>query len=213
MLIMIIGGRIVPSFTLNWLRQNNPGRLPSPNAKFDLVAMAVSGLALAGWVALPAFPALRVTVGLLLLAGGMAQGVRQLRWVPFRTWREPLVAVLHAGYFFVSLGFLLAALALLTDDPAMHPAAVHAWTVGGIGLMTLAVMTRATRGHTGRPLTASLPTVAIYAGIAIATVARITAAFAPDWTLLLMPVAAAAWVASFAGFAVIYGPMLLYRRR
>jgi uncharacterized protein involved in response to NO len=212
MLIMIIGGRIVPSFTLNWLRQNNPGQLPAPMTGFDTAAMAVSGAALIGWVALPAFPVQRAAIGLLLFVAGIAQGVRQMRWVPHRTWREPLVAVLHAGYAFVPLGFLLAAFAALADDPAMNPAAVHAWTVGAVGLMTLAVMTRATRGHTGRALTAPLSSVAIYAGVVVAAFARIAAAAVPEWTLLAMPLAAAAWVASFAGFAYIYGPMLLQRR-
>lgn len=212
MLIMIIGGRIVPSFTLNWLRQNNPGPLPAPMTRFDLAAMVVSGVALAAWVALPAFPDLHTFTGLLLLVAGIAQGVRQLRWMPHRTGREPLVAVLHAGYGFVPLGFLLAAYAALTDDPAMNPGAIHAWTVGGIGLMTLAVMTRATRGHTAHALTAPLSTVAIYAGIVIAAFARIAAVAVPEWTLVALPVAAVAWVASFAGFAIIYGPMLLNRR-
>jgi uncharacterized protein involved in response to NO len=212
MLIMMIGGRIVPSFTLNWLRQNNPGRLPAPMSRCDMAAMATSGVALIGWVALPALPGQHTLVGLLLLVAGVAQGARQVRWMPHRTWREPLVAVLHAGFAFVPLGFLFAACAALTNDVAANSAAIHAWTVGGIGLMTLAVMTRATRGHTGHPLTAELPTIAIYAGVVIAAFARIAAAVVPEWTLLAMPIAAVAWVASFAGFVAIYGPMLANRR-
>jgi uncharacterized protein involved in response to NO len=208
MLIMIIGGRIVPSFTLNWLRQNNPGRLPALMSKFDVGSIVLSTAALMGWVALPALPGQHTMIGMLLLAAGIAQSVRQARWMPHRTLREPLVTVLHAGYAFVPLGFLFAAFAALINDFAINSAALHAWTVGGIGLMTLAVMTRATRGHTGRVLTASLSTVAIYAGIVIAAFARIAAALAPEWTLVAMPVAAVAWVASFAGFVIMYGPML-----
>jgi uncharacterized protein involved in response to NO len=212
MLIMIVGGRVVPSFTLNWLRHHNPGRLPAPMTRFDIVAMVVAGGALIGWVALPAIPDQDVTIGVLLLAAGIAQTVRQLRWMPHRTWREPLVTVLHVAYAFVSLGLLLAALAVLMRDVSLSSAALHAWTIGAIGLMTLAVMTRATRGHTGHPLTAQLPTVAIYAGIVVAAFARIAAAVMPEWTLLAMPVAGLAWVASFATFVAIYGPMLLRRR-
>jgi uncharacterized protein involved in response to NO len=212
MLIMIVGGRIVPSFTLNWLRQHNPGRLPAPMTRFDIVATVVSGGALIGWVAVPAIPDQNVTIGVLLLAAGIAQAVRQRRWMPHRTWREPLVTVLHVAYAFVSLGFLLAGLAVLMRDASLSSAALHAWTIGGIGLMTLAVMTRATRGHTGHPLTAQLPTVAIYAGIVVAAFARITASVVPEWALQAMPVAGLAWVASFAAFACIYGPMLLKRR-
>lgn len=212
MLIMIIGGRIVPSFTLNWLRQHNPGRLPAPTTRFDLMTMAFSGVALAGWVAVPALSGHAAGAGLLLLVAGLAQGVRQGRWMPHRTLREPLVTVLHVGYAFVPLGFVLAACATLTDHAALNSAAIHAWTVGGIGLMTLAVMTRATRGHTGRALSASFPTAAIYSGIVIAAFARIIAALMPELMLVAMSIAALAWVASFAGFVIIYGPMLLNRR-
>ena len=86
---------------------------------------------------------------------------------------------------------------------------LHIWAIGGIGGMTLAMMTRATLGHTGRALAASPGTVAVYALVAAALAARIAMALCPQETTILMPLAAAAWCLAFAGFVAIYGPLLV----
>jgi uncharacterized protein involved in response to NO len=212
-LIALVGGRIVPSFTTNWLKRVNPGRLPQPPGRLDAIAMATGVAAFAVWVA-----GARVAVpgwlggGLLLLAG-LLHLVRQARWVPQRSWREPLLAILHVGYLFVGLGFLLAGLAELSHGRLAVSAGIHAWTAGAVGTMTLAVMTRASLGHTGRPLTAGPATVAIYAGIVLAAALRIASAFAPEHAMALLPAAGIAWVVAFGGFAATYGPMLASPRR
>jgi uncharacterized protein involved in response to NO len=113
---------------------------------------------------------------------------------------------LHVGYSFVPLGFLLTGIASLRPDLVSTSAGLHAWTVGAVGMMTLAVMTRATLGHTGRQLAASRATETLYALVVIAAVARIGASV--GLTELLLHVSAIAWVASFAGFVFVYGPML-----
>jgi uncharacterized protein involved in response to NO len=207
-LIIIIGGRIVPAFTANWLKRNKPGPAPAPFGAMDRLAVALAVAALAAWVALPGLPGLAPAAGPLLLAAGVAGFARQARWQPQRTLAEPMVTVLHVGYAFVPVGFLLAGAAAMAGD---HTAtgATHAWTVGAVGLMTLAVMTRATRGHTGHPLTAPAATVAIYAGIIVAVAARITAAYSPSSAPLALGIAAVGWVSAFLGFALAYGRMLL----
>jgi uncharacterized protein involved in response to NO len=130
-----------------------------------------------------------------------------VRWAGERTLPDRLVLVLHVGYAFVPIGFLMAGLASYGTDFALATAAIHAWTTGAVGIMTLAVMTRATLGHTGRSLAASPLTEMIYAMVIIAAVARILAAFAyPD---LLLHVAAFAWIGAFVGFALSYGPLLV----
>jgi uncharacterized protein involved in response to NO len=204
-LIMLIGGRIVPSFTTNWLARQNPGRMPIPFARFDVVSMAVSGISLLAWIAAPA----HLVTGLLLLMAGVLQLARLSRWAGERTLADRLVLVLHLGYAFVPLGFLLSgASALWASVPPS--AGIHAWTAGAAGLMTLAVMTRASLGHTGQPLTAFLATQAIYACALLAAVMRIAAAFVPSNVLLHG--AALGWIAAFAGFLVAYGPSLIRRR-
>ena len=121
-------------------------------------------------------------------------------------------AILHVGYLFVGLGFLLAGLAELSHGRIAASAGIHAWTAGAIGTMTLAVMTRASLGHTGRALTAGPMTAVIYAGVVLAAVLRIASAFAPELTLVLIPAAGVAWIVAFLGFAAAYGPMLVRPR-
>ncbi len=108
-MIMLIGGRIVPSFTNNWLARNNPGRKPVPFSRFDMLVIAASAVALIGWVAAP----FAVATGALLLAAGVLHLVRLARWAGDRTLRDRLVLILHVAYFFVPLGFLLMGASLV----------------------------------------------------------------------------------------------------
>ena len=130
--------------------------------------------------------------------------VRLARWAGDRTWRDRLVLILHVGYAFVPLGFLLAGAAAIDMVPA--DTGTHAWMVGAAGTMTLAVMTRASLGHTGNALNASAMTQAIYAAVVIAALARICASLEPAWSGQLLHVAAFAWAAAFFGFAASFGP-------
>ena len=202
LLISLIGGRIIPSFTRNWLVRENPGRLPVPFGRFDVIVVAIGALALAFWVASPAG---RFT-GTALAIAGLLHLVRLGRWAGDRTWRERLVLILHVGYAFVPSGFLLNAMSAFELVPA--GAGIHAWMVGAAGTMTLAVMSRATLGHTGQQLTASRATQAIYAAIIVAALARICAVIEPAHSEPLLHLAAFAWAAAFFGFAISFGPLL-----
>jgi uncharacterized protein involved in response to NO len=202
LLISLIGGRIIPSFTRNWLVRENPGRLPVPFGRFDAIVIAIGALALTVWVVSPAG---RFT-GTALAIAGLLHLVRLGRWAGDRTWRERLVLILHVGYAFVPSGFLLNAMSAFELVPA--GAGIHAWMVGAAGTMTLAVMSRATLGHTGQQLTASVATQAIYAAIIVAALARICAVIEPAHSEPLLHLAAFAWAAAFFGFAITYGPLL-----
>jgi len=204
-LIMTVGGRIVPSFTRNWLARCNPGRLPVPFARYDGASITVAALALVMWVIVPSNPA----SGVLLVIAGVLHAVRLARWAGDRTLADRLVLVLHVAYAFVPLGFLLIGCAILRPATVPASAGLHAWTTGAIGLMTLAVMTRAALGHTGRALVASVPTQAVYAFAVVAALTRIIAAFTGSSELLHL--AAFAWLAAFAGYAASYAPLLLQR--
>jgi uncharacterized protein involved in response to NO len=204
-LIVLIGGRIVPAFTRNALLRRGPGRLPLPFGRFDMAAVAAAAAALVAWTAAPEAD----VTGALALAAGVLQAVRLLRWAGDRCRDDWLVLVLHLGYGFIPLGFLMLGAADLLSAAHLRSAALHAWGVGALGIMTLAVMSRATLGHTGRPLAASHGTIAVYLLAVTAALARIAAAFPSGIEMALLHVAAIAWIAAFAGFAAVYGPMML----
>ena len=172
MMIAVIGGRVVPSFTRNWLAKRGPGRLPvPPMQRFDKAALAALLVALLSWVAWP----LHMATGVALALAGGLHLVRLARWAGQRTLAEPLVTVLHAGYGFVPLGALALAMEIVGPGSVGMAGAQHLWMAGAIGLMTLAIMTRATLGHTGQALTAGPGTVMIYAMLLAAVLARVAA--------------------------------------
>lgn len=206
-LIMVIGGRIIPSFTRNWLVRENPGRLPASFGRFDVVAIAAAVLALASWTALPNNLA---TFALMALAAAMHL-VRLGRWAGERTLRDPLVLILHVGYFFIPLGFGLLAASILWPSLLLPAAGIHALTVGAIGTMTIAVMLRATLGHTGRPLVAGAGSSIALAAIVASALLRVIAAI--DFNdLVLIEAAGMAWVIGFGGFVALHGQALLSPR-
>lgn len=207
LLIMLVGGRVVPSFTRNWLVRENPGRLPSPFGPLDAVSLASGALAGLAFIVAPDH---QVT-GVLLVAAALVHTVRLARWAGDRTVRDRLVLILHVGYAFVPIGFLLLGAAAFFT--AVSPSAgIHAWSVGATGIMTLAVMTRATRGHTGQALEAPPSTQLIYAAVIAAAVLRILATVpAAGQTILWL--SGLCWLAAFWGFAVVYGPLLTAPRK
>ncbi len=205
MLIMLVGGRVVPSFTRNWLARQENGRLPAPFSRFDVASIAVSLASLVLWVGLPD----GAMTGLALIAAAVMQGARLARWAGDRTTSDRLVLVLHVGYAFVPIGFAVLGASILNPSAIPSSVGIHAWTAGAIGLMTLAVMTRASLGHTGQPLTAGRGTQAIYLFVFCAAVLRMIAGLVGS--MLLMEFASAAWAAAFGGFVLLYGPMLCQR--
>lgn len=206
--ISVIGGRIVPAFTRNWLMRRGEERVPPTAGIIDRAALGALHAALIAWVF---FPEARLT-GLALFGGAAVNLWRLSRWRGLATRAEPIVLVLHVGYAWLVIG--VAALGLAAWDAAFPlSAAIHALTVGAIGTMILAVMTRATRGHTGRVLTADRTTTLIYVLVGFATVARITAAFATQTHLSWLIAAGALWVSAFGLFALRYAPFLLRPRR
>jgi uncharacterized protein involved in response to NO len=208
MLIALVGGRIVPSFTRNWLAKHRPGgKMPAPTGPPDLAALAAAFAALAAWVAAPE----AVVTQWLALAAGLALGLRLSRWCGLATVREPLLFVLHAGYGWLAFGLLL--LGVNGIAPFLPPgAALHALTVGAVGTMTLAVMTRATLGHSGRALEAGAATTLAYLLVSLGALLRLAAPLAGEAFLALTLAAGAAWSAAFLLFVATYGRLLMTER-
>lgn len=199
-LLTLIGGRIIPSFTRNWLVQRGAGRLPAAFGRFDALCLLAGAAALLAWTALPR----SAVTAFLLLAAGILHLLRLGRWRGFATWPSPLLLMLHVAYAFVPAGMIAMAVAGRTD-PAIG---YHLFGIGAIGGMTVAVMARATRGHTGRTLEAGRW---INAAFVLVIASALTRAFLPDAAVLGMDgttLAAILWTAGFAAFCLRAGPWL-----
>jgi uncharacterized protein involved in response to NO len=201
-LISLIGGRIVPSFTRNWLARQQPGRMPSPFGRLDAITVGLSVVALTAWIAAPMSRA----AGIMLMIAGGLHAIRLVRWAGYRTVGDRLVLILHLAYVFIPIGYVLSALAAFDVVPAS--AGIHAWTGGAIGAMTLAVMTRATLGHTGQTLQASIGTQCLYAAVIAAALTRICASIDAAHMHMLLMAAGAGWTTAFLGFVLSYGAAL-----
>jgi uncharacterized protein involved in response to NO len=208
MMISLIGGRIVPSFTRNWLaKRGNTEGLPGQPNRFDLVAIGLTALGLLAWIAAPSgwLP------GSLLAIAAAAQAARLARWKGWKAAGDPLVLVLHVGYAWLPTGLaLLAAFELGASLP--QSAAVHALTAGAMGTMILAVMSRASLGHTGRELRAGPTTSVMYVLVTIGAALRVAASLGGVDYRMGMEVAGLCWIGSFVLFVFNYGPILFKPR-
>lgn len=207
-LVMVIGGRVIPSFTRNWLAKRGAERLPAGFGPFDKIVLALTVPTLMGWAVAPET---RLIGGFLLLAGFLNLA-RLMRWQGHQTASEALVWVLHVGYFWIPVGlFLLAANALMAGPTIAG--GIHALTAGAIATMILAVMSRATLGHTGRKLHAGSGLTMAYILVGAGALARVLGAYIDALYLPLLIAGALAWTLAFILFTAICGPMMLTRRR
>ncbi len=208
LLVTVIGGRIVPAFTANALRRR--GETPGLRASRHLERIVIAAMA----VAIPVdivWPG-GSAAGLVALAAGIGQAVRLAGWQGWRTLGEPIVWILHAAYLWLPIGLLLKAAWFLGALPwAAHW--LHALGAGAAATMILAVMSRASLGHTGRELRASPPVTAAYLLVLAAVVVRV---FGPAWLPLgytaTVAVAGALWLLAFLLYSLTYAPVLLLPR-
>jgi uncharacterized protein involved in response to NO len=197
--LAVMGGRVIPMFTSNGIPGVHAARHP-----------VVEKLALGSVLALLAADVLQLpsAVGAALALGAAVAHAARLRlWQPWRTLRTPLVWVLHLAYLWVVVHLLLRGLAALGFVGELL--AVHALTVGAIGGMTIGMMTRTARGHTGRPLVADRYEVACYVLVALAAAIRVFGGMLlPGAYLATVVVSGICWSAAFALYVVRYWPVL-----
>jgi uncharacterized protein involved in response to NO len=204
LLVSLIGGRVTPNFTGELLIQQGRTEQPASFSRYDGLSVALVGLAVAAWTISPQAP----VTGWMLVLAGLANLGRLLRWYGWLTWREPLVLVLHLGYGWLALALLVLGNSIL--GIGVPPAdAVHAFTTGAVGVMTLGVMTRASLGHTGRSRHAGPLTVLSYGLVMVGALLRVVGPATGVSAHLMLGVAAVCWSGAYVLFAVVYGPFLL----
>ena len=207
LMLTVIGGRLTPTFTREFFINEKLSRLPEVFSRVDGVALVLVLVGAISWIAQPESQ----STGVMLIVSGLASLVRLIRWKGWLTWQEPLVLILHVGYGWVGLFLLVLGGSILGFG--LSPAnAVHVLTSGAMGTMTLAVMTRASLGHTGRLRHADRLTVAMYLLVNVGALLRIFAPNAETPTVLthvILGLSALGWSGAYLLFAVHYGPYLV----
>jgi uncharacterized protein involved in response to NO len=204
LLLALIGGRVTPNFTEEFLAAQGKTKEPAPFFPFDGASILLVAIAAMAWTVQPHSTA----TGWTLVAAGVVNLTRLLRWRGWATWREPLVLMLHLGYGWLATSLLIMGGAILGIGLPKEDA-VHALTTGAVGVMTLAVMTRASLGHTGRPRHAGPITVFIYMLVTLGALLRVFGPITDVATTFLLGLAAVCWSGAYVLFAVVYGPFLL----
>ena len=203
LLISLVGGRIIPSFTRNWMvkRGMNEG-LPTQPGRFDLFVIGATAVAMIFWLSGPP----ELVTASIVIAAGVLQAVRWARWSGWRTFADPLVLILHVGYLWIPVGLALLGLSLVGLVP--RSAAIHSLTAGAMATMILAVMTRASLGHTARELRASPLTVLVYVLVTAGALLRVSASLKLIDYNLGIEIAGLAWGGAFLLFLIAYAPVL-----
>lgn len=203
LLIMLIGGRILPSFTRNWLAQRNATVLPTAFNQFDAVCIASGILALAAWTVAPVAGG----TSLAAIGAGILHALRLSRWRGTVVWPSPLLLMLHVAYAMIPLGFLSIALSACgLVSPAVS---AHVFGIGAIGGMTVAVMMRATMGHTGRALVAGPVLTTAFFLVIGAMLFRIAGAWLVLGRFGGIDLAIVLWIAGFGLLLARIGPWLI----
>ena len=136
-----------------------------------------------------------------------------MRWQGHRTWRDPLVWILHVSYGLLSAGLLVLGLSVLWSDVVRPAAALHLIAIGAIGGMTLSVMVRASRGHTGQALQAGNGGKLCFAAILVAAAARVAAEYLPSYYVLWLHIAALGWITAYLAFAATFAQKIEKTRK
>ncbi len=201
-LIAVIGGRIIPSFTRNWMSRRKFQILPAAFGPLDQVSIVGLVVALIVWAVSPVASLTALALG----TASVLNFIRLVRWRGHTAVSEPIVAVLHIAYLYLIGGLVM--LALSAWGQIETTAGMHVLLVGAIGGMTLAVMTRASLGHTGRPITAGASAIMSYVFIFLAALVRPLVVLVPQHYTLVLSLSGLLWILAFAAFSADYVPIL-----
>ncbi|MFT7520792.1 MAG: hypothetical protein ACI9MC_002943 [Kiritimatiellia bacterium] len=203
-ILVIFGGRVVPMFTRNAMREANVTMSPrwDTAARWLVWAFLISEI-VSVWV-----EPVHWLAGALAVAAGLASLIRSRNWRFFATLGSPIVWILHLGFAWIGLGLIVRGATLLG---AALPSSLgtHALTVGAIGTLTLAMLTRVALGHTGRAMRAPRTIVVAYGLLTLAVILRLASPWLPPWGMLA---AAFSFFAAFAIYFVVYLPILVSAR-
>lgn len=210
-MIAVLGGRVTPAFTRNAIlraalaragAEPAPSALPRSHAILDRIAIATAiAAALGALIALPD----RVE-GAVLLIFGLTQLARMAGWKSRAAVRQPILGALHLAMAMTGLGALAGGLALWGIGSEIG--ALHVTAIGGVGGMTLAMMSRASLGHSGRPLVAPWGVAVGYALLPLAAGLRWLGSASLALYYPAVIGSGAIWALAFALYLVAMWPAL-----
>lgn len=206
-LVMVIGGRVTPALTCAFLGGRGVSVDPEPSRAVEGLSAALAGAALIVWVLAPQHPA----TGILGAGAAVAHAVRLLRWRGWRSRASASVTALHFGYGWIVVGFILLGLYVLNPNRFSQAAAVHAWTIGAIGTMSIAIMSSMIRKHSRRPFSRNGAAAAAFVSVTVSAVARVLAEAFPAWASAGTELSATFWIAAFVLFLWAFRDALLRR--
>lgn len=207
-LVMVLGGRIIPSLTAVHLGLHANTNLPARSRQIELAAAAAATIAVGAWIWMPQ----SVPTACLAMTAAAGQTARCSRWQPWRSVTRPSVFALHGAYACIPLGFAFAAAAALDPGLASPSAAFHIWAIGAIGLTGVAVMASMIRRHLGRPLTDSVTLNAALVLLAAALVLRTVAELVDPLREMFLAAALVSWVGAHLLFLAGFGRELFFGR-
>ena len=206
-LMALVGGRVTPAFTRNWLNRKGGGKVPPPFGRVDRAGLTATAVLAAAW----AGTGLSTATGVLAVLATLTLGARLSRWQAARVAREPLLLAQHAAYGWLVIGTALLAAACLTDLVTLSQVR-HALGAGAIGTMTVIVMIRALLGHSGRPIEGRAMDWALLGLLHLGAALRVISGGVGDPVPLLHS-AGALWALGMALFAIRAIPVALARRQ
>ncbi|MBL1420036.1 MAG: NnrS family protein [Alphaproteobacteria bacterium] len=207
-LIMLIGGRVIPSFTTNWLKQNGGDKMPILMNRYDLITILWTLFSMLLWVVMP----VNIFTGYLFAGAAILNAIRLSRWQFLAIAKNPILLILHVAYAWLVIGLLLFGVVIILQIDQMD-LPIHAITVGGFTTMILAVMTRASLGHTGRKIIATKLTILVYICINISVIARLSASIYDVYETGFLYISAATWMLAFGLFIIQYAPYFFTDRK
>jgi len=202
-LIAIIGGRVIPAFIGNAVKDSSPRH----SLSVEIVSVGALVVILIVGAMTPWMPISTTAWFALFVVAALGQGVRLLLWQPFRSRGNPLLWMLPVAYAWLPVSLLLRALELHSIVPS--GAAVHAFTVGAIASLMVAMMMRSALGHSGRALVAGPAEISAFVLLQLSAAVRVLAAsVVPGAYQEAMIVAGSLWTLAFAVFLLRYWPIL-----
>lgn len=205
-LVAIVGGRVVPALTEAYVEKGGGGIVIGSPAVVEQLAAAATACALVGWIAMPHAQ----LTGVACAGAACAHMVRQAQWRAWRTVASPAILTLHVGYAWIIVGFALLAAHVLAPESIGRAAAIHAWMIGAVGTMGLAIMASMIRKHAGRAFAPSAPATAAFVLIFLSALSRQLVELLPSAGALFTTLAAISWVAAFALFFAAFRRMLMF---